>query len=1284
MNATELSPSRSIESSLLSYSNTPASPSAFPHSPRQTPNHETQNPPTSSDSDTSALPPPDPDVMDHQPTPPPVDVEEPPPPPPPADEETDPAVEGQDHDRMTLDSDATGNQPQQRESAEAQPATLPEPPSLPLPSALNTSRLLDLLDEPPPPLPPQFIPPPQVLVAVQSNPNPPAPPGDPNNPTGQNVDVLARERSATESSTDNTQEGDDDSDDDDYDGHMDFLDRFKEDKSEPNEEEMREIEASSEKNALDHDHWEKAVFTALDDPEYVPGESGIISWTLQDFHGTKQNPNKKRIMRSPVVSIGGYRWNIKVFPHGNEGTDQISVYVECSGEGAAPENDNSDEMQATPTHNENSAEESTTESKAPQEPPVEYQADLSKPWDVAAQIGCVMYNPDEPRVCVFEKATHHFEDASQDWGWVRFHGPWNGIHQRRPLQRRPILQNDTLSFTAFIRVVSDPTKALWWRPADQSSWDSIAKTGYRGLSADEPASYSFVASLAPWLHLKQFRELVLGMAIPDSVRDPLRRTRPLFEQLQEVLYKKHSPKGSSNAVSLFQLQQAFDWHEHSFVNSSDVVELWESFRNILNIEYYGQDPTEHGPDILDFVWTIRQNLHPVLPAVKDQPTDSKEPHSVQEVLNETTQDGNVSCKDWEGWSYRGKTPPSVLQVELHRQKYDTQARKWKKMTHKIKLDDSVVFNEVRFTLFSIIIHKGELGSGRFYSIVRPGGPSSRWIRYKSGVTSYLTHRQAVESHEGKGDERYGSESVAYVAIYVQSDRIGELAPVSEEKSPSGVLGPLLRKEKKPHDLSKTDSIPVVVHSSEHFKERKSTGLLDVWSPNNGGGYQLSMSPSNTLHDVQVDLATKFRAAAKPEQCRLWPMKTTANTIRFLPPFEQFVAPETKLLDFAERMGGIHLWLHVIPEELIVEHVVPSPPLEPVQDSHSSTVDIPLPPQADTTATAIQTSESPDVVMGGTQEQPSEPGPAGDRLPEPPSDIPVAPGPEVYVPEPPRDKQWQLQDQLYILFKKFDPESQTLTGIGGFFLSPNERISNVVPQLVQVSSPFKAYHEIDTVLDEPELVPDATFSTACLLNGSIVIVQPDNLSEARTEELRQRGDALTVPEFFQTQTFLSHFSYQGPEHVASYFGGPYTRAPLRNGRFFGPCTMIDDSTGDAYVGNCTGGYKSGKGVMYYANGDTYTGDWAHSLPEGQGTMVYHTTGNTYVGGWKGGRRHGKGVMNFEVADEELQLCRICYENEMDALFYRCGHVAACEMCARQVRDCPVCRRPVDAVVRIWRT
>ena len=55
------------------------------------------------------------------------------------------------------------------------------------------------------------------------------------------------------------------------------------------------------------------------------------------------------------------------------------------------------------------------------------------------------------------------------------------------------------------------------------------------------------------------------------------------------------------------------------------------------------------------------------------------------------------------------------------------------------------------------------------------------------------------------------------------------------------------------------------------------------------------------------------------------------------------------------------------------------------------------------------------------------------------------------------------------------------------------------------------------------------------------------------------------------------------------------------------------------------------------------------------------------------------MNYKVADQQMMLCGVCYEKNMDAVFCFCGHVVACEECARKVDTCPVCRETVKKVV-----
>jgi len=161
------------------------------------------------------------------------------------------------------------------------------------------------------------------------------------------------------------------------------------------------------------------------------------------------------------------------------------------------------------------------------------------------------------------------------------------------------------------------------------------------------------------------------------------------------------------------------------------------------------------------------------------------------------------------------------------------------------------------------------------------------------------------------------------------------------------------------------------------------------------------------------------------------------------------------------------------------------------------------------------------------------------------------------------------------------------------------------------------------------------------------------------------------------------AFTGTRTLDAPFGGDYYSGDIHKGYYHGRGTHISES-GATYVGDFVFGQRHGKGRMEYESGDTYDGDWFEDQRHGHGTFIERRTGNRYVGGYRHGKRHGRGVTYWEVADEEMDLCQICYGEDQDALFYDCGHVCACVGCARQVDVCPVCRKSVISVVRVYRT
>ena len=335
--------------------------------------------------------------------------------------------------------------------------------------------------------------------------------------------AIAEERQraiARREREDDDEEGGSDSDESMDEPDHPYWAHFQPDTSVPDEGELAAIQEAPEISGTDHEYWEKQTFEPLDDPEYVPSDVGRITWTVTANHGNGEKPNHEEIMRSPSVLIGGLYWNVKYYPRGNDGTDYMSVYIECSPKPYEenvkerkpatddqakekipvddslspattldsqfePQREDADDAPpdtAAPTSNGSERERGAIDTSEVPEvdmfssqvlPPktngdaeVEVESEKEAPWSAAAQISCVVYNPDEPRVFASQKSKHQYYNDNPDWGWTRFHGPWSEIHIRRRYQRKPLLQNDTLAFTVYIQVVEDDTKSLWWHPSE--------------------------------------------------------------------------------------------------------------------------------------------------------------------------------------------------------------------------------------------------------------------------------------------------------------------------------------------------------------------------------------------------------------------------------------------------------------------------------------------------------------------------------------------------------------------------------------------------------------------------------------------------------------------------------------------------------------------------------------------------------------------------------------------------------------------------------------------------
>lgn len=394
-------------------------------------------------------------------------------------------------------------------------------------------------------------------------------------------------------------------------------------------------------------------------------------------------------------------------------------------------------------------------------------------WTVAAQIGAIIYNPEESRTGYMRSSSHQFNPHNSDWGWTDFHGPWDEIHCRQHGQRQALLRNDTLAIDAYIRVVDDPTRFLWWHSCEkQPTWDSLGLTGYRPLGVSISNHSAEVAGLACWLHITPFSEIIKSVDILEHYTNCDAKPKPLCEALQKVLWQLHSRDESLHEVDTCCVTSTLRNLEEY---SGDVSEFWERLRRTLELELAGTEAGKKFAELFD------SPTLPVLGVIGNTlPRDFNSRICVPADQNKTIREalGRYFSAKPGPWSL-----PPVLHIELNRQKLDHITHQWKLLYNRVDLDERLdlapwVLDEQcgEYVLYGYVVHRGRRTSNKFFSIIRPGGPGTKWLAFDDGIDNLvecLTHKTALGPHLGLDpsetpDHKKGHD-VAVSVLYVRSD-----------------------------------------------------------------------------------------------------------------------------------------------------------------------------------------------------------------------------------------------------------------------------------------------------------------------------------------------------------------------------------------------------------------------------------------------------------------------------------------------------------------------------------
>jgi len=417
------------------------------------------------------------------------------------------------------------------------------------------------------------------------------------------------------------------------------------------------------------------------------------------------------------VSIGGYEWRIKFFPHGDD-THFLSVYVENVT------------MQSA----------DFAEFEDFQQPPFPTLAGAESPRvkkrrSVAAQVAVVMYNPAEPRTHRQEMDAHQFNKSNADYGW-RYFSPRHDFHYRQHGERQAILRDDKLAFSAYFRVVHDPTGCLWQHGVEDAYDNSIATTSLRPFACQLP----HIAATVPLLHFAPFRQLV--MKHEGSTK--------MIHSLQTFLYHK-----------MFLRECSPHYGQQVEGEPADAIAYMRRATRLLQKEC---DPT-----------TITELLGSF---------DSERGAAIGGNRLKT-----AACKSVQAAIDQHPTPiatPILLSLELQRHEFNREDRKWVKLTNKVEMNSSIVVSGFKYSLFSFITHCGDLQSNKHNFYVNPGGPGELWYAYSHRRVTAMTNKQAVLDHCGSDDggkrkrcKRRDSpfsgihdpsrDEVAYVVLYIRDD-----------------------------------------------------------------------------------------------------------------------------------------------------------------------------------------------------------------------------------------------------------------------------------------------------------------------------------------------------------------------------------------------------------------------------------------------------------------------------------------------------------------------------------
>jgi ubiquitin carboxyl-terminal hydrolase 7 len=384
-------------------------------------------------------------------------------------------------------------------------------------------------------------------------------------------------------------------------------------------------------------------------------------------------------------------------------------------------------------------------------------------WYACVQFLLVLWNPNDPRMFVQHTATHRFTADEGDWGFTRFvelrrifSVPWESFE-------RPLVENNTAKLTAFVRVVKDPTGVLWH---SFLNYDSKKETGMVGLKNQGATCY--LNSLLQSLFLTPaFRKAVYQ--IPTNVEGPAKSNHAyalqrLFLQLQI----------SENAVATNELTSSFGWDTRQIFEQQDVQELSRVLmerleekmkgteaENALAKMFVGKMKTyidcinvDYQSSRIEDFWDLQLNVSKMT-GIDD---------SFRDYCQVETMEGDNKYHA-EGFGLQDarkgvifESLPSVLHLQLKRFEYDFAKEQMMKINDRFEFpetwdatpylsEDADRSESYIYRLHGVLVHAGDVHAGHYYAFLKPGKDDD-FYKFDDDRVTRATLKEAIDDNFG--------------------------------------------------------------------------------------------------------------------------------------------------------------------------------------------------------------------------------------------------------------------------------------------------------------------------------------------------------------------------------------------------------------------------------------------------------------------------------------------------------------------------------------------------------